>query len=247
MTELITPDWETPPNIHAFLTGRSGGESKNTYYSLNTSDYVGDDHESVMENRRRITALLPTPPIWLKQMHGNHIFYASNKRPISDPKADGIVTFGSDVVCAIQVADCIPIALATVDGTGVAAVHAGWRGLATGVIKSAVSALTSNKRQGFYAYIGPSICAKHYEIKKNVKDALLTSSDDEKAFLCCGENKYYANLKMLAMLQLQRCGAYEIRVSPFCTWCEKDTFYSARRDGLTSGRFSLLIWRTSLF
>jgi YfiH family protein len=165
--QILRPDWDIP-GVDAGFTLRTGGVSKPPYDSLNLAMHVGDDPDDVRENRRRLVefAGLPEEPRWLKQVHGNRVVHASEvERDITE--ADAVWTDQLGQVCAVMVADCVPILLAARDGSCVAAIHAGWRGLAAGVIEETIKALPVAP-EALVAEIGPCISAEHYEVGPEV-------------------------------------------------------------------------------
>src|SRR4051812_36311082 len=151
--DWITPDWPAPPNVKAFITTRSGGVSLGPYASFNLGYSTGDDEHAVTSNRARLRTLLPEEPRWLKQVHGPRVLDADNVR--ERPEADATHTAARGRVCAIMVADCLPVLFTTRDGAQIAAAHAGWRGLAAGVIDNTIAAMRASGAtpQDLLAYI----------------------------------------------------------------------------------------------
>jgi YfiH family protein len=233
-----------PPGVRAVSTFRLGGVSAGRYESLNLGDHVGDDPSRVAENRRRLAAAakLPAEPCWLTQVHGSAV--ADLDLPGFPGPADAAVTRQPGRVCAILTADCLPIIVAAQSGETVAAVHAGWRGLAAGVIESAVRAvgLPSNQLQ---AWLGPAIGPENFEVGDEVR-SIFVSSDErtEPAFRLNHRGRFMADLGFLARQQLKQLGILRVYGSSDCTYADSQRFFSHRRDGLT-GRQATLIWRES--
>ena len=239
--EWIEPDWPAPPGVRVLSTLRSGGVSEGRYLSLNLGDHVRDDASRVAENRRRLRAAagLPAEPFWLKQVHGIEV--ANLDLPIQPQSADAAVTRQAGRVCAILTADCLPIVLATQAGGAVAAVHAGWRGLAAGVIESAVNSMGLRGEQ-VQAWLGPAIGPAHFEVGEEVRDAFLAAGTEaESAFRANPRGRFMADLGALARRRLERLGISRIYGGGQCTYADSQRFFSHRRDGLT-GRQVTLIW-----
>ena len=243
-------DWPAPHGVRALSTfrgdgrGRDGqaGVSKAPYGSFNLGDHVGDDSAAVAENRRRLKvgAGLPGEPVWLPQAQG--IGVADLDSPGTLGPADAAIARGPGKVCAILTADCLPILFATDSGDTVAAAHAGWRGLAAGVIEATVSAMGA-PRGSLLAWLGPAIGPKQFEVGTEVRDAFLAA--DAKAggaFEANARGRYMADLGMLARQRLQGLGVSRIYGGGECTFTQADRYYSHRRDGIT-GRQATLIWR----
>lgn len=234
----LEPDWPAPPGVHAASTLRWGGFSQGPYAGLNLGAQVGDEPQKVMQNRAllRKKLSLPCEPLWLRQVHGSKIVQADRARP--GVVADAGYTGKAGAVCAVLTADCLPILLA--DRQGVAAVHAGWRGLAAGVIEAALSAMGS---ASVMAWLGPAIGVQVFEVGAEVYRAFLQKSGAfEEAFHRQDNGKWRADLYELARLILISQGVRAIYGGGFCTYGDPIRFYSYRRDGVT-GRMATLIWR----
>jgi hypothetical protein len=238
-------DWPAPQGVRALSTLRGdarSGMSKAPYGCFNLGDHVGDDPAAVAGNRRRLKlgAGLPSEPTWLSQVHG--IGVADLDSPEAPGPADAAIARGSAKVCAILTADCLPIVFATGSGDTVAAAHAGWRGLAAGVIEAAVRAMRVPP-ETLVAWLGPAVGPKHFEVGTEVREAFLV--DDPKAgeaFEPNARGRYMADLGMLARRRLQGLGVSRIYGGGECTFTQADRYYSHRRDGIT-GRQATLIWR----
>ena len=244
-TDLIIPEWPAPTSVRAFFTTRAGGVSSGAYTSLNLGAHVGDEPQNVAENRRRLRELLPTEPVWLNQVHGVNVVMAD---AVLSPdwgarEADGVVTTRSEMPCAVMVADCLPVLFCTVDGSRVAAAHAGWRGLASGVLERTVEAMATNPAR-IIAWLGPTIGRDAFEVGADVFDAFPPeSAEDVSAFrpITGRRDKYLADICALARQRLYRAGVHAIYGGQFCTVNDPQRFFSYRRDGKT-GRMAGLIW-----
>jgi YfiH family protein len=242
MTPWLEPDWPAPPGVRAISTLRQGGVSEGRYASLNLGDHVGDDAERVAENRQRLSraALLPAKPLWLQQVHG--VAVADLDQPDLAQPADAAITRQMGRVCAILTADCLPIMLAAVSGDVVAAAHAGWRGLAGGVLESTMKALGLPGEQ-VQAWLGPAIGVEHFEVGAEVREVFLVGNEAaEAAFQPNARGRFMADLALLARLRLERLGVRRIYGGTLCTYADPQRFFSHRRDG-TTGRQATLIWR----
>jgi YfiH family protein len=240
--DWITPDWPAAPEVRALSTQRGGGASGPPYESLNLGAHVGDSAEAVAENRRRLRALakLPAEPGWLSQQHGTEVLDLDG--PQDAPRAaDASFTRRAGPVCAILTADCLPVLLASESGAGVAAVHAGWRGLAAGVIEATVGAL-GLPPSSLLAWLGPGIGCGYFEIGGEVREALLRGDPEAKeAFVQNARGRYMADLAALARRRLERLGVARIYGGDACTYASPERYFSYRRDGRT-GRQATLIW-----
>lgn len=249
----LTPDWPAPATVRALSTLRTGGVSGPPYASLNLGGHVGDDHSAVQRNRcaLRDAAGLPAEPEWLAQVHGTHVIDLDSGAPAGPgpSPADAAVTRQPGRVCAILTADCLPVLLAAAAGDGVGAAHAGWRGLAAGVIEATVAALGTPPRQ-LLAWLGPAIGPRHFEVGAEVRAEFLrcagasaaedTAADDA-AFVPNARGRYMADLYALARRRLLRLGVERIYGGEECTYADNARYYSHRRDGRT-GRQATLIW-----
>jgi YfiH family protein len=241
--DWIVPDWSAPSHVHAFITTRAGGVSSAPYDSFNVGLSTGDNPDAVLENRRRLRALLPEEPRWLKQVHGARVMEAADVH--DRPEADASFTCEPGVVCVIQIADCLPVLLSTRDGRTIAAAHAGWRGLAAGVIENTVGAMTDAgaKRVDIVAYIGPGIGPSAFEVGDEVRAAYVDrDAGAADAFTPGRPSKWLADLPALARRALLRCGVTAVAGGDLCTWSAPRRFFSYRRDKVT-GRMAALIWR----
>lgn len=252
--DLVMPDWPAlPANIGALATTRAGGVSAGPYDDgrggggLNLGLHVGDDPAAVAENRARLQALLPGRPAWISQVHGNGVVDAATvgaDQPVR--VGDASIATGRGVVCAILTADCLPVLFADQDGRVVGAAHAGWRGLAGGVLRETVRAMRAAGAGEITAWMGPAIGPMAFEVGRDVFDSFaqaLPGVDIGFAFRRHPDHasKYLADMFALARLMLERDGVTSIAGGIHCTATERDRFYSYRRDGVT-GRQASLIW-----
>ncbi|MGZ4968799.1 MAG: peptidoglycan editing factor PgeF [Methylobacter sp.] len=236
----LTPDWPAPVNIHAATTLRTGGVSCGAYVSLNPAMHVGDDADRVKQNRQVIkeSLALPSDPVWLEQIHSNRAVPAVAAETLQ--QADASYTAEAKVVCAVLTADCLPLLVCAVDGSEVAAIHAGWRGLLAGVIGNTLAAM---KSRDFLLWLGPAIGPDCFEVGGEVRDAFLEkSSAFATAFKQQSNGKWLADIYRLARIDLAMLGIDKIYGGGFCTVTEHQRFYSYRRDKET-GRMATLIWR----
>jgi hypothetical protein len=243
MSELIIPDWPAPANVKALQTTRGGGFSQSPYDSLNFGDHVGDDPLAVAKNRQNLR--LPSEPVWLEQVHGTHVVVA--ERAECRPKADATVSFHPGAVCAAMTADCLPVLLCDQSGTAVAAVHAGWRGLADGVIEATVAAMQV-KPDRLMAWLGPAIGPQAFEVGDEVRDAFMAhdavaSNAFTRVTTSSATDKYLADIYQLARQRLNKLGIVDIYGGGLCTYTDSERFFSYRRDNKT-GRMATLIWMT---
>ena len=239
---FLHPDWPAPANVRAAVTLRSGGVSSGPYASLNPGDHVGDEPAHVAENRRRLRAALalPAEPQWLQQVHGAQVAHLPGAAHHAD---DAAWTQQAGVVCAILSADCLPVLLCDRAGTVVAAAHAGWRGLAAGVLEQAVSALPVAPAD-LLAWLGPAIGPAAFEVGAEVRQAFVQAqAQAARHFRAVAGGKHLADLFGLARQQLQRAGVKNISGGGWCTYSEASRFFSHRREA-PCGRMASLIWLT---
>lgn len=237
--DCITPDWAAPRRVRALLTTRRGGVSEGPYASLNLGLRVGDDPARVAENRRRLAGLLPAPPRWLRQVHGNRVVEADGID--APPEADSSFTRRPGVVCAVQMADCMPVLFTDRAAQVVAVAHAGWRGLAGGVLENTVAAL-GVPPDAVIAWLGPAIGPAAFEVGDEVREAfVLGRAAAESAFRPHGQGKWLADLYALARQRLAAVGVTDVGGGDFCTHTDTARFFSHRRDGV-SGRMAALVW-----
>jgi YfiH family protein len=237
--DWIVPDWPVPERVHALITSRNGGGSTGPYASMNLGLCVGDDSDAVEANRRKLKRFLPAEPRWLDQVHGTTVIDAKTlTRPV---QADASITKNPDCVSVVMIADCLPILFADRTGSAVAAAHAGWRGLADGVIENTVRALDVPP-QNLLAYLGPAIGPSAFEVGNDVRDAFVACDPAARlAFRPHKPGKWLADLFSLARQRLARSGVLNVYGGGLCTYSNPARFFSHRRDR-TSGRMAALIW-----
>jgi len=239
--QIIRPDWPVAANVHAISTTRRGGASYGAYDSLNLADHVGDEPHRVQQNRRLLATAqqLPAKPAWLDQQHGCNVACIDEGPP--QVAADAAYTHRGAKICAVLTADCLPVLLCDEEGTRVAAVHAGWRGLAAGIIEAALDKLEPEKRR-IYAWLGPAIGPQVYEIDNVVRSRLLQAdSQADAAFVATREGHWTADIYELARRRLLCAGVKDIFGGDFCTFRDPERFFSYRRQG-ACGRMASLIW-----
>lgn len=237
--DWIVPDWPAPPRVHSLITTRNGGMSTGAYASCNLGLRTGDDVVAVRANRQQLRAWLPQDPKWLRQVHGVRAVRADDLVEI--PEADASIARSAGTVCAIMIADCMPVLLCDQAGSTVGIAHAGWRGLSSGVVENTVRELGVAPAE-LLAYLGPAIGLDAFEVGADVRDAFLAVDPAaDHAFVAQREGKWRADLFQLARRRLARCGVKRVFGGGLCTYRDPARFYSYRRDQVT-GRMAALIW-----
>lgn len=237
----IVPDWPAPAPVRALVTTRAGGISRGVYARCNLGDHVGDDPAAVAANRDRLAAALDGagPILWLRQVHGTAVAYAASAAP--GTTADATWCDRPGPVCAVLTADCLPVLMCDRAGTRVAAAHAGWRGLADGVLEATVAALEVAPER-LLAWFGPAIGPAAYEVDATVRDAFVVPDPGSAAaFVATRPGHWQADLYQLARRRLARLGLTAVHGGGLCTASAADRFYSYRRDRVT-GRMASLVW-----
>ncbi|MEO8159056.1 MAG: peptidoglycan editing factor PgeF [Betaproteobacteria bacterium] len=237
--DWIVPDWPVPARVRALITSRNGGTSRGPYASMNLGQRVNDDPVAVASNRRLLRQFLPDEPRWLEQVHGNAVVAAET---ISAPVlADASVATTPGCVSVIMVADCLPVLFAERRGGAVAAAHAGWRGLAAGVIENTVQALGVPARD-LLAYLGPAIGPVAFEVGDEVRAAFVSADPAAAlAFEPHKPGKWLADLFLLARQRLAAAGVTSVYGGGQCTYSDPARYFSHRRDKV-SGRMAALVW-----
>jgi len=240
MIETITPDWPAPARVKACCTTRRGGHSEAPFDSLNLGLHVGDREVDVMRNRKRLREqlALPAEPSWIKQTHSIDVVTLEND---ARRDADAAVTRAPGYVAVVMTADCLPILLCNRQGSEVAAVHAGWRGLQAGIIQATLSAMQS-PRSDLLAWIGPGISQACFEVGDEVYAAFVDA--DSAAAACFSANRpghWLCDLGGIAASWLSALGVSRVARSPYCSYRDAELFYSYRRETVT-GRMASLIW-----
>ena len=254
---FLHPNWPAPAQIHAAVSLRAGGVSSGPYASLNLGDHVGDAPAAVAENRRRLrkALALPAEPFWLQQVHGTQVIQVPTRgnstlsAPSSYEAAGGFAVADASwsqhakTVCAILSADCLPVLFCNDAGTLVAAAHAGWRGLASGVLESTLRSMPAAP-QSLMAWLGPAIGPGAFEVGDEVREQLVADhAQASAAFQPSGsKNKWRADLNLLARQRLTQAGVTRIYGGTLCTHSDSRRFFSHRRDGVC-GRMATLIWK----
>jgi purine-nucleoside/S-methyl-5'-thioadenosine phosphorylase / adenosine deaminase len=243
--DLILPQWPVPPGVRAAFTLRTGGVSRPPFDSFNVATHVGDDSRAVTDNRAalRATLELPAEPAWLEQVHGHRVLDLDRSAPLAAPgPADAAVAGSPGRICVIQVADCMPVLFAAADGSAVGAAHAGWRGLAGGVLEATVQAMDTPPAR-LLAWLGPAIGQAHFEVGEEVRAAFLANDGGAAAaFAANDRGRWQCDLYALARRRLTALGVASIHGGGGCTYAEADRFFSYRRNG-RCGRMAALIWR----
>jgi len=249
--EFIYPNWPAPPGVHAAFTLRRGGVSRPPFDSLNLGRSVGDDSGDVTENRRRVREALKlsVDPVWLKQEHGSAVVSLDRVASEPPPHADASISRLPGTVCAIQVADCMPVLFAARDGAAVGAAHAGWRGLASGVLEATIAALGAEPYckapRELIAWMGPAIGPGHFEVGEEVRTAFVERDGEAAgAFARNPAGRWQCDLYALARRRLAAAGVQEVYGGGWCTYGDASRFFSYRRDG-QCGRGAALIWMAS--
>lgn len=238
LPDCILPDWPAPPCVHALQTTRAGGVSRAPCDSFNLALHVGDEAFSVAANRSRLREWLPDEPFWLEQCHGIRVVQAGQGTLV--PAADACVTRERRKVCAVMTADCLPVLLCDQAGSEVGVAHAGWRGLAGGVIEATVTAMKT-PGSGLMAWLGPAIGQQAFEVGNEVRKCFVAHDPQAgQAFIPHGE-KYLADIYQLARQRLHALGITQVYGGGLCTFSDRERFFSYRRDG-RCGRMATLVW-----
>ncbi|WP_263223936.1 peptidoglycan editing factor PgeF [Pseudomonas alabamensis] len=235
---LLLPDWPAPASVRACVTTREGGVSRPPYDTFNLGDHVGDDPVAVAENRRRLSDAFAIQPAWLKQVHG---VVVADADPGRVDEADASWTERPGIACAVMTADCLPVLFCDRAGTRVAAAHAGWRGLAGGVLEATVDRL-GVPADDLLVWLGPAIGPGAFEVGPEVRDAFVATHPEAADAFVPGERpgKLMADLYRLARIRLAALGITAVYGGGFCTVTDP-RFFSYRRDP-HGGRFASLIW-----
>ena len=240
MIDLICPDWDAPAGVRACSTTRIGGVSQAPYNSFNLGLHVGDDAQTVHRNRSLLhdKLQLPQAPSWIRQTHGTCVVTLEQDE---SRDADAAITRHPGQVAVIMTADCLPILLCNHEGTEVAAVHAGWRGLQAGVVESVLANMHSDASD-LMAWIGPGISQPHFQVGDEVFAAFADAMVGcESYFVAHGDGYWLCDLAGLALAELTRLGVDQVDRDSGCTYRDAEQFFSYRRDG-TTGRMANLIW-----
>jgi YfiH family protein len=265
--DCLQPDWRVAPRVRALVTTRNGGVSEPPYGrceagaertgGLNLGPHTGDEPRAVELNRERLLALTGARAAWLEQVHGSEVVSADDAlaalaHGAGPVRADASVTATPGLACVVMVADCMPVLLCDAAGRAVGAAHAGWRGLAAGIVEKTaqrVAALAGTAPDALHAYLGPAIGATAFEVGQDVRDAFANDAhaserdDVARAFVARPDvpGKYLADLYALARVRLARVGITRAAGGDACTVTDRARFYSYRRERVT-GRMAAMIW-----
>lgn len=235
----LRPDWPAPPNVVALQTTRLGGCSHGAYASLNLGDHVGDAPLVVARNRMSLASLLPSEPVWLKQVHGKQVVDTATAG--CQPEGDASIARHAGAVCVVMTADCLPVLLCDEAGTVVGAAHAGWRGLCDGVIERTVEAMGVAPSR-MMAWLGPAIGPQAFEVGAEVRAAFTAHDPQAAAAFTPGvPGKWFADIWQLARQRLNALGITRVYGGDLCTYSDPQRFFSYRRDGVT-GRMGTFIF-----
>ena len=256
----MTPQWQVASGVTAFSTTRLGGVSAAPYESLNLGLHVGDELQAVQENRRRVqeSFALPAEPCWLNQTHSADILAIGEggRRELAgvdlpegeSPGADGAWTDQAGTVLAVLTADCLPVVISDAEGRQLAVVHAGWRGLAAGILENALAKFTPGVE--LHAWLGPAIGPDAFEVGEEVRQAFVDRKSEHADSFLPGQAdstavsgvKFWADIYALARAELQACRPVSVTGGDYCTVSQPQWFHSHRRDGTRSGRMVTVAW-----
>lgn len=235
-------DWPAPDHIKARVTTRKGGVSEAGFTSFNLGLYSGDEQKKVYANRQLLQrdVHFAKAPLWLKQVHGVNVANAQTDR--QETEADASVSREPGSACVVLTADCLPVLFCNLDGTVVAAAHAGWKGLAAGVLEATVKSM-GIPPETVMAWFGPAISQSSFEVGPEVRARFLAENGGSAEAFIPGEgDRWFADLYLLARRRLNRFGVNHIHGGDYCSYSQPEFFYSYRRDGKLSGRMASLIW-----
>jgi len=247
--QWIVPDWPVPDRVRALITTRAGGLSAGRYDGgaagggMNIGLASGDAADVVLANRALLRSVLPDEPRWLRQVHGAAVTCIDGE--IEEPVADAAVALSPGRVCVVSIADCLPVLFADATGNAVGVAHAGWRGLAGGVVQNTARELRrriGNAEAPLLAYLGPAIGPARFEVGAEVLEAMRSRLPEaQRAFVPATGGKYFADLFGLARQALAQVGIERVFGGGVCTYSDSARFFSFRRDR-TTGRHAALIW-----
>lgn len=241
---LLFPDWPAPENVRAVSSKRTGGCSEGVFQSFNLGDHVGDDPARVKNNRQRFQTLaaMPNAPFWLQQVHGIEVARPEVNLVKGDAVvADAAYSCKAKTICTVMTADCLPLLVCDKAGQEVAAIHAGWRGLAAGVIEQTLQHFQA-KATDILVWLGPAIGPQAFEVGAEVRSAFIAQQPAaHAAFRALSDGKYLADIYLLARLRLAAQGITAIYGGEYCTYQHAEYFFSYRREGQT-GRMASAIW-----
>ncbi len=239
LDRCLVPEWPAPPRVKSLQTTRHGGVSLAPYDAFNLGDHVGDVPQVVAHNRQLLSALMPSEPVWLQQVHGTVVADADNADCLI--QADASIARQRGSVCVVMTADCLPVLLCDEAGTVVGAAHAGWKGLAAGVLEATIHAMGVEPHK-LMAWFGPAISQRTFEVGAEVRDIFIAQhAQATEAFVSGADGKWMADIYLLAQQRLQALGINRIYGGNLCTYSDPARFFSYRRDGVT-GRMGTFIW-----
>lgn len=234
----LKPDWPAPAHVKSLMTTRIGGVSQGPYASLNLGSHVDDDAAAVAVNRARLCSILPAEPVWLNQVHGTTVVQADGV--VGVPDADASYTRQPGVVCTVLTADCLPVLFCSRDGNVVAAAHAGWRGLAAGVLETTLAAMRVPPGE-VIVWMGAAIGPAAFTVGGEVRDIFISTHPESIVAFSSYQEKWRADIYLLARIRLESVGIGAVYGGNHCTFNEPASFYSYRRSGFT-GRMASMIW-----
>ena len=241
---MICPDWDVPNRVKVYSSTRVGGVSEPPFDTLNLGTHVKDKQQHVLENRARVVKAMQAPnqPQWLNQVHGCDVAFIDCYSAQNDAlEADGTFTREIGQVLCVGTADCLPVVISNTDGNAVSVVHAGWRGLAEGVLQNAVAHFDQSDQ--LHAWFGPAIGPDVFEVSSEVVNLFLANNQQNAvAFKPAGDGKFMADIYALARLALTRHRPFVITGGEHCTFTQAALFHSHRRDGAASGRMATFAW-----
>ena len=248
--EIIKPNWIEIKGVKALSTTRKGGISRHPWDGFNLATHVDDNPYDVKKNRSLLKQSfeLPNEPCWLEQIHSNEVVRLTTQNCQESFKADASYTTDKGVVCCVMTADCLPVLFSNKQATWVAAAHAGWKGIANGILKQVISIYQNDiggSLEDLKVWIGPAISGNVYQVGPEVKGAFVQQDSVlEKAFSANDANHYWLDSSYAAQLQLVENGINQQQISTedFCTYEDSERFFSYRRDGIKTGRMASLIW-----
>ena len=238
--EFIIPNWPAPDNIKAIQTTRNGGISLENFSSLNLSKSVGDIDKHVEVNSMRLLNFLPSNPFWLNKIHSDKSEELPSKNNLN---CDASYTYNKKTVCAVRTADCLPIFITNFEGSFVALIHAGWKGLLHGIIEKTIRKINSSSE--IIVWLGPCIGQEYFEVGNDIYDLFIAKDNNTKKAFKSLKHRYHLDLAIAARLKLNDLNIINISgagiTDNFCTFRDEKKFFSYRRDGET-GRMASLLW-----
>ena len=240
--KYLVPNWEAPGNIKAVVTTRLDGVSQGNYSSFNLGFRTGDSKENVSANREQLVNDWgwTYPPQWLHQVHGIEVVHADGGH--LEYEADASWTRTAGLPCVVLTADCLPVIFCDQKGSTVATAHAGWKGLASGVLEATIRSMGVPPGE-LMAWFGPAISQQYFEVGPEVKEAFVSHLPNaEQAFVPGREDRWMGDLYLLARQRLSAAGVDRIFGGGFCTYADSDRWFSYRRDGGQSGRMATVVW-----